>query len=367
MKDSKAPAATPLAENIVDTASHDVNGKGQEVPTPVETGDPHANRAADKTDQTDAAVAETRGTEISRAQMINAIIAQLLGMDNSDLSQVVSSISVAQDATQPGVAASALPGASAANLGTIATKEETELLFAGQDLSEEFKEKATTLFEAAVSARIIAERLLIEEAAEARIETVINETTEKLVNDVDKYLGFAADQVVEASKAQLEVAQRNIVSEGFVAGVLNLVEQFKIDSDVETKSAVAGLEAQLAEAKAKLNESVEREVTLTEELKGFRKATILDEVAGSLTAMQRGRFKTLAEAIECDTPETYRAQLTTIAEAVTAATKAPAAPATLAPLNESFDGVPSMAAEVAKAPSTDPVMKSVLSALSRTR
>lgn len=366
-KDNK-PAV--VAEEITDNASHDVNGKGQVVPTPVATGDPHANRAADRTDLTDAGTAETRGEHISRGQMIAAIISQLLGMDNSDLSQVVSSISVEQNATEPGVAASALPGASAANLSTIATKEEVELLFAGEKgLTEAFKDKATVMFEAAVSARIAAERVLMQEEADARIEQIVSETTEKLVNDADRYLTFAAEQVLEATKEQLEVAQRNLVSESFVAGVMQLVEQFKVDSDVETKSAVAELQASLAEAKGKLNESVEREVTLNGELKAFRKAAILEEVASTLTAMQRGRFKTLAEAIECDTPETYRAHLNVIKESVVAASKsAPAAPPALAPLTEAaLDGVPSLTDETDKPASSDPVMLSVMSALSRTR
>lgn len=365
----KNPTDENLNEEITDGASHDVNGKGQVVPTPVETGDPHANRAADRTDLTDAETAEVRGAKVPRAQMLVAIFQQLVGMDGEDLSQVFSTIAANTDATLPGVAASAVGGTAAANLATIATKEEVEILFAGEELTEEFKDKATTLFEAAVQARVTAERALINEQAEERIEQVVAEMTEKLVGDVDRYASFAAEQVVEATKAQLEVAQRNTISEAFVASVLALVEQYKIDGDTEVKSAVEGLEAKLAEAatekadlEAKLNESVNREVTLTEELKTFQKASILEDVASSLTAMQRGRFKTLAEAIECDTQENYRARLNVIKESVVAAAAAPAA-AALAPLNESSDGVPALTDKPAS--TTDPVMKSVLGALTR--
>lgn len=355
-------------EDIADNnAVHDVNGKGTVTPTPVATGDVYANRnGTDLPSNSEADVLDVRGQEVSRGNLLAAIINQLVGMDNADLSQIVSAINPNESANAPGAAAAPLEGAVAKNLASIATHEEVKELFAGQNISEEFAQKATILFDAALGARLVAEKALIEEAAEARVEKTIQEVTDKLVGEIDRYMTFAAESVLAETKAELENATRNVKAESFIAGVLQLAEQYKIDSDANVSSAVAGLTAQVAALEAKLNEGVEREVTLSEELKGFRKDAVFNEVSGSLTALQRGRFKTLAEGIEFDSPDNYRVRLAVIKESVVAAAK-PAAPAAAAvvALTESVDGVPALTPNETKVSSKDPVVKGVLSALGR--
>jgi len=209
---------------------------------------------------------------------------------------------------------------------------------------------------------------VIKEEAQAQIDETVNSVTDKLVGEIDRYMTFAAESVMTETKANLETVTRNEKAEGFITTVMGLAEQYKIDSDAEVSSKVAELEAQLAEAATKLNEAIEREVTLNEDLKAFRKSEVFNEVSGSLTAIQRGKFKTLSEGIEYDTPENYRTRLNVIKESVVEAAKRTTTPPTpaLDIVSESVDGVPAITDDVhVKTVSKDPLMAGVIGVLSR--
>lgn len=353
---------TKVEEQIVGT---DLAGAGgSSLPEPVETGDAHANRPQDNP-QSDADVARVAGQDVSRAQLIQAIVAQLVGMDNADLSQIVSAISLEQDVTAPGAAAAPLGGAQGGNLASITTKEDVAELFSGEELTEEYKEKATVIFEAAVQARVAVEREAIKEQAERDVEAAVESMAAELVGQVDRYVTFAAEQFVETQKEQLETVTRNTVAESFLADVVGLVEKYKISSDPEVVAANEAYEAKIAELETKINEQVEALVSANEELKGFRQKEVFDSVAESLTPMQRGRFAKLAETVEFDTVEGYKNRLTIVKESVVkTGESAPAAK----PLNEAtIDGVPPVNEAEVQAPQSvsDPLVKSVTSLLGR--
>lgn len=357
-------AKTP-EENLVEDGDkvmtdNDGSGRGSMVPGPVATGDAHANRPQDQ-GGTDADTAFVRGQDISRSAMISAIVGQLVGMDNADLSQIWSSI---DDANAPGAAAAPLEGDQGKNLASISTKEDVEELLSGEELSEEFKAKAGLIFEAAVQARIAAERVAIEEAAEAKLEESISEITEQLVDQMDKYLTFAAESFVAEHKEQIEDQVRSELAESFVADVNSLVEKYKIQSDPVTLETTAKLQEQIEALEAKLNESVEREAGLAAAAKVAEQKAIFAEAAEFLTPIQRDRFTKLSESVEFDTAESYRARIDIIKESVS---KKPGSEVKDTVITENaMDGVPAADSDTAQPKSQDAHVRSVLSALRRT-
>lgn len=320
-------------EQIVGT---DLSGAGGSMlPDPVETGDAHANRPQDNLEG-DQDTARVAGQDVPRSQLINAIVAQLVGMDNADLSQIVSAISLTQDATAPGAAAATSDNQSN-NLASITTKEDVAELLAGEDLSEEYKQKATMIFEAAVQARLVAEREAIKEQAQRDVEAAVESMTEEMVGQVDRYLTFAAEQFVKKNTATLEIATRNTIAESFLADVVSLVNRYQISSDVDTVAANEAYENTINELKLKLNEQVESLIEANKELVEFRRKEAFSVVAESLTPLQRNRFAKLAESVEYDDVEGYTNRLGIIKESVVQAADSTTSKATA--IVES-DGVP---------------------------
>jgi hypothetical protein len=348
------------------------NGPGGIVPDPVETGDVHANRAADQ-DQGEEEVAITRGgQEIPRSAMLATIIQQLMGMDNGDLSSIIAEIGdyKSDDATVAGVAAAPLENIAMRNLGSLTpggsasmTREDVEELFAGEDLTEEYKERATVIFEAAVNARLAASLVALQEQAQADITEAVETITEEMTTQIDKYLTYAAEQFVEEHKAQLAEATRSTVAEQFVAGVVGLVEQFKIESDEGTSSKVAELEAALQEANAKLNEQVDASIELSSKIKSFEAKTAFDEVSTSLSPLQKARFSQLAESVEFDAVDSYKNRLNIIKESV-AKVGAPVKETTL--ITEEVTGIQAAGTDSEEPKlSQDVHVRAAMSALSR--
>lgn len=193
--------------------------------------------------------------------------------------------------------------------------EDIESLFADDStISEDFKAKASTLFEARVHDRVsqIQEAMEAEYAGmlEEAVETVKTDLTEK----VDSYLNYVVEQWLEQNEIAIESGLRAELAEEFMAGLKNLFTEHYINVPEEKVDIVEELATKVEELESKLNEEIERGVELNKSLVESRKVEVTHAVCEGLTATQFEKIKSLAESVEFSTEEEYKDKLETIRE-----------------------------------------------------
>jgi hypothetical protein len=179
-------------------------------------------------------------------------------------------------------------------------KEDIEEMFNGQDLSEEFKESVETLFEAAVSARIIAEVARLEEEYEAALEENIAVFSEELTSKLDTYLDYVVEQFMKENEVAIESTLRNELSSEFMEGLRNLFAEHYIDVPEEKVDVVEAMAEKVAVLEQKLDEAItvisEQDSVLVDSARN----EIFEELSSDLALTQQEKFAALAEGIEFD-------------------------------------------------------------------
>lgn len=192
--------------------------------------------------------------------------------------------------------------------------EHVEALFAGEELSEEFKEKALTIFEAAVKQKVQEEVALIEQAFAETLEEEVAQIEEELSSNVDDYLNYVVEQWVSENEVAIEAGLRTELTEDFITGLRNLFAENYIDIPEDKVSVVEEMGAKVEELEAKLNEEIERNVVLNRMLSESKKVEIVSEMVDGLTSTQAEKLKTLAEGVEFTDVEQYAQKLKTLRE-----------------------------------------------------
>jgi hypothetical protein len=193
-------------------------------------------------------------------------------------------------------------------------KEDIDALMNGEDLSEEFRTKATTIYEAAVMTRVAAEVSRIEEEFDAKLEEAIAQNQEGLVEKVDGYLSYIAEEWITQNEIALEHGMKSEILEGFVAGLKGLFEEHYIDIPEEKFDVVGQMEEQVAELEAKLNEQLAANVELNKTLAEAKRSEIVATACEGLTDTQVEKLQGLAEELSYEDVETFSKKVTTIRE-----------------------------------------------------
>jgi hypothetical protein len=193
--------------------------------------------------------------------------------------------------------------------------EDIQALFADDStISEEFKTKAATIFEARVLDRI----QQIEEETEAKYAGMLEEAVESIKADltekVDDYLSYVVEQWMEENQIAIESGLRSEMTEEFIAGLRNLFAENYIDVPAEKVDLVEELASKVEELENKLNEEIEHGIQIKKSLIESRKTEIAREVCEGLTATQVEKIKSLAESVEFSTEDEYENKLETIRE-----------------------------------------------------
>ena len=193
-------------------------------------------------------------------------------------------------------------------------KEDVAALTEGEELSEEFKQKAETIFEAAVVARVKAETARIEEEFETRLNEQVEKNVEGLVEQVDGYLGYVAEQWIEQNELALERGMKSEILEGFVEGLKGLFEQHYIDVPEERFDVLGQMEEKVEELEDKLNEQVKKNIEAQKVIAEHQRKEILDVAKEGLTDTEVEKLMGLAEELAFDDAETFAKKVQTIRE-----------------------------------------------------
>jgi len=194
-------------------------------------------------------------------------------------------------------------------------KEDVDALF-GDDstISEDFKSKAATIFEARVMDRVGQIQEELEGQYAAMLEEAVEDIKKDLTEKVDDYLSYVVEQWIEQNEIAIESGLRAELTEEFIAGLRNLFAEHYIDVPNEKVDLVDELATKVEELEGKLNEEIERGVELKKSLTESRKLEVTRAVCEGLTATQVEKIKSLAESVDFSTEEEYKEKLETIRE-----------------------------------------------------
>jgi len=194
------------------------------------------------------------------------------------------------------------------------TKEAVSALFAGEDLSEEFQTKATTIFEAAVNEQVKA----IQEDLNTQYETALTEEVEKLNEELttklDDYLNYVVEEWMKENELAVDSGIRSEVSESFMNGLKDLFEQHYIEIPEEKYDVLESSLTKISDIETQLNEQIEKNIELKKELLENSCSKTFTEVCEGLVDTEVEKLRSLAEGIEYDTEETYREKLNLLKE-----------------------------------------------------
>jgi len=196
----------------------------------------------------------------------------------------------------------------------INVKDDVDALVNGEELSEEFKTKAATIFEAAIISRVKTEVAKLEEEFDAKLEEAKAENKEALVEKVDGYLNYVVEQWIKNNELALEHGIKSEILEGFVSGLKGLFEEHYIDIPEEKFDVLGSMEQENEDLKAKLDEQVAANVELTQTINDAKRSDILKNVSESMTDVEKEKFFGLAEELSFEDEETFTKKVQTIRE-----------------------------------------------------
>ena len=196
----------------------------------------------------------------------------------------------------------------------INVEEDMNALFSGEELSEEFQNKAKTIFEAAINSKVAKIKEEIEEENEKKIVEEITEVKAALVERVDSYLEYVADEWLKDNKLSVEHGLKSEMTESFLSGMKQLFEEHYVSIPEDKYDVVENMVDKLDEMETKLNEQIERNVGLNKRLAESTADVIVSEVSEGLAATQKEKLASLAESVEFKSEESYREKLETLKE-----------------------------------------------------
>ena len=205
--------------------------------------------------------------------------------------------------------------ASAAEASHIAgMKEDLDAMLNGEELTEEFKTKAATIFEAAVMSRVKQEVARMEEEFEAQLAEAAAQNQEGLVEKVDGYLDYVVEQWLAQNELALERGMKSEILEGFVTGLKGLFEEHYVDIPEEKFDVLASMEERVAELEEKLNEQLASNVELNKSISEMKRAEIVSEACEGLSDTQVEKLTGLAEELSYEDADTFASKVQTIRE-----------------------------------------------------
>jgi hypothetical protein len=197
---------------------------------------------------------------------------------------------------------------------TVDVSADVAALINGEELTEEFKTKAATIFEAAVVTRVKQEVAKLDEEYAAKLDEAVQKNVEGLVEQVDGYLNYVVEQWIAQNELALEHGMKSEILEGFVAGLKGLFEENYIDIPEEKFDVLGSMESKIEELETKLNEQVAANVELSKTLAEQKRIEIVETACEGLTDTEVEKFKGLAEELAYEDVETFTTKVKTIRE-----------------------------------------------------
>lgn len=183
------------------------------------------------------------------------------------------------------------------------------------NLSEEFKEKATTLFEAALSARLHEEKVKLEEKYISELSEEVESIRSELVEKIDGYLNYVVEQWMEENELAVEQGIRTEIAESFMAQLQQVFVEHYIEVPEGKEDLIDDLASQVNELEEQLTTTTEKSVKLAEELETLKRSQIISEASEGLVATEAEKLHSLVEGIDFDDAESFAKKVSIVKEA----------------------------------------------------
>jgi len=205
-------------------------------------------------------------------------------------------------------------------------EEDVNALFGGEDLSEEFKEKAKLVFETALNAKVSEVKEALEAKYSETLEERIAEEKSALSERVDNYLEYVADEWFTENALAVEQGLKTDMTESFLSGMKSLFEEHYVTIPDDKYDVLESMVEKLDDMETKLNEQIEKNVSLNSRLGESVANGILESVSEGLASTQKEKLASLSESVEFESEESYREKLETLRESYfSSKAKSPAA------------------------------------------
>ena len=191
-------------------------------------------------------------------------------------------------------------------------KEDVAALTDGEDLSEEFKQKASTIFEAAVKAKLVEEIEKLEGEYETKVAEKVEETKSEIVEKVDAYLNYVVEEWMKENELAIEKGLRNEITEDFIGGLKSLFESHYINVPQEKYDVIESQAAEIEKLKEEVNQTIEKNVELNQAIGNHVRQDIINDVSSDLAETESEKLKGLAESIEYKDAESFRTSVETL-------------------------------------------------------
>ena len=193
-------------------------------------------------------------------------------------------------------------------------EEDVNALFGGEDLSEEFKEKAKLVFETALNAKVSEVKEALEAKYQETLEERIAEEKASLSERVDNYLEYVADEWFTENALAVEQGLKTDMTESFLSGMKSLFEEHYVTIPDDKYDVLESMVEKLDDMETKLNEQIEKNVSLNSRLGESVANGILESVSEGLASTQKEKLASLSESVEFESEESYREKLETLRE-----------------------------------------------------
>ena len=197
---------------------------------------------------------------------------------------------------------------------SINVKEDVDALVEGEELSEEFKDKAATIFEAAVKSKTREEITRIHEGMTSEFEVKLEESVEALTEKVDTYLNYVVEEWTKENELAIERGLKGEIAEDFISGLKQLFEDHYIDVPDEKYDVLEAQSEKIAELEEKVNNVMEQNIALTSVKSGLVREQVISEACEDLTDTEIEKFKSLTEDVDFVDEESFKAKLDTLKE-----------------------------------------------------
>ena len=188
------------------------------------------------------------------------------------------------------------------------------LVSSDADLSEEFKDKAATIFATAVKTRIKEQTKILEAKYEEKLSSERETIKEAMTEKVDSYLNYVVEEWMKENELAVERGIRTEIAEDFITGLKDLFKEHYIDVPEEKYNVLDDLTNQNKKLEAKLNEQIEKNVDLTKKVSNADRSSIVAEISDDLAETEKEKFTSMAENVEYDSADKFREKLETIKE-----------------------------------------------------
>lgn len=197
---------------------------------------------------------------------------------------------------------------------TVDVSEDVEALLNGEELSEEFKEKATTIFETVVVSRVKSEVAKFKKELEESNVKTIDEAKESLVEKVDGYLSYVVEQWISENEIALESGMKSEILDGFIKGMKDLFTEHYVDVPEERFDLLGDAQEKVEELEKKLDEQLESNVDLSKKVKEMERTEVLAKVSDTMTDNDKDKFMGLAEDLSFEDKVSFEKKVNTIRE-----------------------------------------------------